>query len=299
MLSTGVLATLVAQYPEARFTVACGPYAADLFRATPRLERLIVMPKQAWNLHWVSLYRQCMATPWDLIVDFRDSLVGRILPAKQRALRKRSAGQHKVVENAAILDLNPPPSPKIWIDDKTLARAAAILPKNRPVLALGPAANWAAKQWPIVRFAELAQRLATSDSVLAGAAVMVVADGREREQVAPLLHALPERQRIEMIGEDLLMVAACLQHAQLFVGNDSGLMHIASAVGTPTLGLFGPGYEQIYGPWGDHCAVVRTPESREILLQRMATKGQPQPNLMGGLSVEAVSREAINLLLTI
>jgi len=46
VLTTGLLAWLVERYPDASFTIACGPYGADLFRATPRLERLIVMKKK-------------------------------------------------------------------------------------------------------------------------------------------------------------------------------------------------------------------------------------------------------------
>ena len=69
-------------------------------------------------------------------------------------------------------------------------------------------------------------------------------------------------------------------------------MHVAAAMGTPTLGLFGPGYEEIYGPWGPHCAVIRTPESREELLARLPDLQVREPNLMGGLSVESACKAA-------
>jgi ADP-heptose:LPS heptosyltransferase len=60
---------------------------------------------------------------------------------------------------------------------------------------------------------------------------------------------------------DLLQAQALLERAALFVGNDSGLMHMAAAAGTPTLGLFGPTDESIYGPFGPRSLAVRGPRS--------------------------------------
>jgi len=296
VLSTGLLAWLAGRYPEGAFTIACGPYAASLFRAVPRLERLIVLEKKSWNRHWLGLWKACFGARWDLIVDLRDSIVSRLLRADKRMFRTRSRGQHKVIENAAVLGISPPPSPHIWLDAQAEKNAARLLPATRPLLALGPAANWPCKQWPVERFAALAQKLTEANGPLADAAVVVIADAGERAQVTPLLQAIPAERCVEIIGHDLLTVAACLKQCQLFVGNDSGLMHVAAAMGTPTLGLFGPGYEEIYGPWGPHCAVIRTPESREELLARLPNLKARAPNLMEGLSVEAVYQAAVKLL---
>jgi ADP-heptose:LPS heptosyltransferase len=61
---------------------------------------------------------------------------------------------------------------------------------------------------------------------------------------------------IDLAGRvDLLTAFACLKHARLFIGNDSGTMHLAAAAGVPTIGLFGPSDERLYAPWG------RTPRS--------------------------------------
>lgn len=295
VLSTGLLTHLVQRYPEARFTIICGPYAAGLFRAVPRLDRLIVLRKQKWNRHWLDAWQNCAATHWDLVVDLRNSIVSRLLRTKQRAVRGRSAGKHKVVENARVLNLDPPPSPCIWLDTVAEESAAKILPAARPLLALGPAANWPPKQWPVENFIALAQKLTAIDGPLAKAPVLVIADAHEDLTVAPFLEAFPE-QCVPVIGEELLTVAACLKECALFVGNDSGLMHLAAAMPTPTLGLFGPGYEGIYGPWGPHAAWVRTPESRAELLSRLSSMDAVSPNLMGGLSVDQVFTAACGLL---
>ncbi|MFY9288947.1 MAG: glycosyltransferase family 9 protein [Alphaproteobacteria bacterium] len=295
VLSTGLLAWMVESYPNAAFTIACGPYAADLFRTTPRLERLIILKKRKWNLHWLRLWQQCASTEWDLIVDLRDSLISRLLRAQKRAYRVKANGlQHKVITNGLVLDLTPPPAPTIWIDENARIKATELLPTTRPLIALGPAANWPVKQWPIERFIQLAQKLTAPYGALPGAHILLIADEKERQQIAPLLQALPNSTAI--IGQDLVTVAACLKEARLFIGNDSGLMHLSAAVGTPTLGLFGPGYEEIYAPWGPRCAVVRTDKDREALLRCLPYQGANAPNLMGSLSVDKALTAAEALL---
>ena len=296
VLSLGALRALVAHYPEAQFTIACGPYAADLFRAVPRLERVILLKKKSYNRHWIALWKTCVGTKWDLILDLRNSLVSYLLRTQRRATHVRNTGQHKVIQIAAALGLaSKPPTPCVWLDSAAESVAQRLM-GDRPCLALGPAANWPPKQWPIERFAVLAQRLTAVGGVLEGASVVVCAEAGERAQLAPLLQSVPDSRRIEIVGQDLLAVAACLKRCRLFVGNDSGLMHLAAASSIPTLGLFGPGYEAIYGPWGERSAVVRTPESRESLLQKLPSLDAREPNLMEGLAVETVVQAATKLL---
>ncbi len=295
VLSTGLLSWLVKQYPDAQFTIACGPYAAGLFRAVPRLEKLIVLEKKKLNRHWLEFWRACIGTNWDLVVDLRNS-IARLLRTKKYACRVQRMGSHKVIENAAALRLTPTPAPHIWLDAQAEAEATQLLPAARPLLALAPAANWPCKQWPLERFTALAQKLTADNAPLAGAPILVIADAHERDQLAPLLQSIPSGKAIEIIGRDLLTVAACLKQCRLFIGNDSGLMHVAAAMGTPTLGLFGPGHEEIYGPWGPHCTVVRTSESRGELLARLPNLKVREPNLMGGLSVDKAYEAAQALL---
>ena len=106
--------------------------------------------------------------------------------------------------------------------------------------------------------------------------------------IAPAIAAVPEARRLLLLGADLQMAAACLARARYFVGNDSGLMHLSAAVGTPTLGLFGSSPHALYAPWGPKTRTIHTPESRDELLARLPYHGAFYPNLMGGLTVDAV-----------
>ena len=262
VLSTGVLSSLVDRYPGARLTIAAGPIAAPLFAAVPGLERLLVVEKRRWSLHWLSLYAR-VAPPrrWDLVVDLRGSVLSWLLRADERRVAaKGEAGKHRVRQLARLFDLDPPPAPVLWTAPQQDRAAAMLLPPGPPVLAIGPAANWVGKQWRAERFAELACRLtANADGPLAGARIAVMAAAHEREQALPLLASVPPGRALDLVGKtDLLTAASVLRHCAMFIGNDTGLMHIAAAAGTPTLGLFGPSRVEHYAPWGECTAFVQT-----------------------------------------
>lgn len=297
VLSTGLLAHLVDRHPGGRFTVACGPLPAPLFRAVPGLERLIPLPKRRYARHWLELWAACAGIRWDLVVDLRNSAVSRLLWSRRLAVHSRPVpGLHKVEELARVLGLDTPPAPRLWLDDAARAAASRLLPAGpEPLLAIGPTANWRGKEWPVDRFAALAGRLTGAGGPLAGARVAVLAAGAERGRASPLLEALGPRA-IDLGGRtDPPEAAACLERAALFVGNDSGLMHIAAAVGTPTLGLFGPGFPETYGPWGPRAGAVTGTVPRDELLRRL--KRDPlAADLMDGIAVDSVEAAARALL---
>jgi heptosyltransferase III len=259
VLSTGLLDHLIRTYPDSRITVACGPVAEGVFLRMPNLERLITMEKRPRGLHWLPLWAATVGKRWDLVVDIRASLISWLVPTRRRATSRRRGG-HKTVELASILNLSPPPLPVAWTGPEDRALAARLLPAGVPIIALGPTANWTGKVWPPERFAALFHELRAR---LPDARALVLAGPGEQERAlaTPLLTALPDA--IDLAGRlSLPEVAACLARAALFVGNDSGLMHLAAATGTPTLGLFGPTPMEEYAPAGRRTAAVASPDGR-------------------------------------
>ena len=267
VLSTGLLAHLIEHFPGARVTVAAGPVAAPLFERVPGLERLMVVRKRRGALHWLQLYAAAVRTRWDLVVDLRGSALAWLLRAgERRVMAKGNAAEHRVVQLAGLFDLDPPPSPTVWLGSEHEARAGALVPPGGPVLAIGPAANWRGKQWRAERFAQLARALTAPTGLLPAARIAVMAAEHEREQAAALLEAVPPGRVIDLVGRtDLLTAAAVLRRCALFIGNDTGLMHVAAAAGVPTLGLFGPSPAEQYAPWGGCTAIVRTAQPRETM----------------------------------
>ena len=254
VLSTGLLDHLLRLYPEARVTIACGPVAEGVFERMPRRERTVVVDKQRFDLHWLSLWRQTVGTTWDLVVDLRGSALAFMLPARRRTVLRggRRAG-HKTEQLAASMGIAPTPKPTCWISAADEAAAAALLPGDK-LIGLGPTANWSGKVWPAERFVALFHGLAAR---MPGARAVVFAGpgAAERAMAAPVLAALPGA--IDLCGRlTLAEASACLARCAIFVGNDSGLMHLAAAAGTPTLGLFGPTPASEYGPCGRRTAAV-------------------------------------------
>jgi ADP-heptose:LPS heptosyltransferase len=296
VLSTGLLSHLIARYPGARLVIAAGPVAAPLFEAVPGLDRLLVMEKRRAALHWLALYAAVARPRWDLVVDLRGSVLAWFLWARARkVMGKGDRGEHRVRQLARLFDLDPPSAPKLWTAPRHEAAALALVPAGPPFLAIGPAANWRGKEWRAERFAELTRRLTEGAGPFAGAQVAVMAAAHERAQAAPVVAALAPGRAIDLVGKtDLLTAAAVLRRAALFIGNDTGLMHIAAAAGAPTLGLFGPSPSEQYAPWGPNADFVRTPGPREALFPP-GFDHRTTETLMDGLSVAAAEAAALRL----
>lgn len=288
VLSTGLLNHLIHAHPESRITVACGPYAEGIFARMPNRERTIILRKRRWNAHWLELWAWAAGRRWDLVVDVRGSALGWMVRARRRVgmrshvWRETGAGaRHKTAQLAAMLGLDPPPAPVAWVAPQDRARANALLPVHGPVIGLGPTANWAPKIWPPERFAALFRALAANALPGAVPAVLGGPGEAERAMATPLLTLLPEA--IDLVGTlSLPEAAACLGRMALFVGNDSGLMHLAAATGAPTLGLFGPTPAAEYAPIGRRAASVVAADGRmagvtvaEVLAEAEALLGSP------------------------
>lgn len=298
VLSTGLLAYLRDRHPQARFTVACGPAPAPLFTAIPGVVRVVPMVKQRRAGHWLRLWRQTVTTPWSLVVDLRGSAMGWVVPAlRRKTIRSDWSPQHRLVHLARLFGLeNAPPLPRLHAGAEAKAQAARLLPADRPVLAVGPSANWGGKQWPADRFAAAAAALTGPGGPLAGAPIAVFGAASERAAVDTFTAAFPADRIIDLAGGiDLPTAYACLERCAFYLGNDSGLMHMAAASGIPTLGLFGPSSEVLYGPMGQWCRALRGPRSFEDICHAPDFDHRSHRSLMEDLTVEAVVAAAADL----
>ncbi|MEQ8584829.1 MAG: glycosyltransferase family 9 protein [Thalassobaculaceae bacterium] len=299
ILSTAVLDRLLAERPEARITVACGPVAAALFEAVPQVDRVIAWRKESRGRHWWRLWREVAGSRWDRVVDMRGSALAWTLRAGERRIYRTPRGDgHRLEQMAAALGLAPPLTPRLWMAQDDSARATELLGEDdRPLLAVAPTANWPPKAWPGDRFATLIDRFTGPEGPLPGARVLVAGGPGERDLAAPVLAAVAPERLIDLVDRAPLMtLAAAFARCDLVVANDSGLMHLAAAAGAPTLGLFGPSREAHYAPAGPKTAWVRAVESADALLARSDEAGREPGALMTGLSVEAVERAARDLL---
>jgi ADP-heptose:LPS heptosyltransferase len=128
-----------------------------------------------------------------------------------------------------------------------------------------------------------------------GGRLMILGGPEDRWTCEVVSRSIPRERMIDLVGRvDLLTAYACLKRARLFIGNDSGLMHLAAAAGAPTLGLFGPSDDRLYGPWGPNARAVRGPREFEAFVKMDPTLSNQVCHMLD-LPIEWVSRAARRL----
>ena len=143
------------------------------------------------------------------------------------------------------------PLPELRVPAPELAawrQRSGLAPDDRPVIAFAPGAVGPSKRWPY--YAELAQRL-----VAEGARVWVIGGPDEKELAAGIARADQVR---DLTGPDLRNAILALAAANAAVSNDSGLLHVAAALGTPAVGIFGPTSPWHWAPLNPIAAVIET-----------------------------------------
>lgn len=252
VMTTPVIQALHNKYPRAVMDIVADARSSEVFRHCPCKGDIFLKDKQAGWRGLMTLVRQLRAHRYDLVVDLRTDGLTLLLRASRRLTRRgsKSAGQHAVQRHFAVIGpregLDRIPATRVWLSQQEQAfaqRQLAALPGTR-WLALGPGARWAAKCWPVAAFAALCEQLqARFDGV-------VLLGSTEDMESCQQLAAHMTRPCLNLAGRtDLLEAAAVLQQAALFIGNDSGLGHLAAACDTPTLTVFGPGDAHRYHPW--------------------------------------------------
>lgn len=299
IISTSLIAYLCDTYPQAKFTIAAGRASAPLFAEFPRLKSLIPIVKRKYHKHWWNLWQATRKTDWDIVVDLRGSLISYMLSAKQRKVFERpDKNKSKYHQLADLFGLAQPYPTRLWASEATRKKAADLLPDGKEIIVIAPKTNSAAKDWAIENFAKLMQNMANFPHPLPEGEgslerVFVILAAKEQKQsVASLLGALPQGQVIDLSGQtDLLTAFAIIEKAQLFIGNDSGLLHIAAASGTKCVGIYGPSNDKVYAPKTPNVKIVKSydfamgePEKRDnIYMQKISVE-----------EVEAAAKEMLN-----
>ena len=263
LLTTPVLQFLHRHDEAATIDIVGDERSSMLFLHCPYRGEIYHKQKQRFLRGAPALLLELREKRYDLVVDLRTDILARLVRADKRLVKTPGGGQTHAVERhfAAISPLTGGeeiPSTTLWPGQEDRDYADGVcrqLPGNR-WLCIGPGANWEKKIWPAEKFAQ------TADEIRGGFDALVLlgndADNRHAELVAGRT-ALP---CVNLCGRTtLLQAAAVLARMTLFLGNDSGLGHMAAAVDTPSFTLFGPGSPERYHPWGAHAAWYAAPDS--------------------------------------
>ncbi len=289
VLTTGAVPYLAARYPGVRLTVACGSLPAPLFEAMPQVEEVWRIDKQPRSRHWWSLWKRAIGRFWVHVIDLRGSAFAFTVASRRRTVMGPDRSRrHRVMHLTETLGADAPLAPTLSWREADAAEAERRLGGARSWIAIGPTANWVGKQWQADRFGALAQALIAPGGLYADANVLIAGAPGEEAMAAPVIESLPRARTLAAFGWPLPVLAAALAKTRLYVGNDSGLMHMAAAVSTPTVGLFGPSRDEHYAPWGPNTRVVRTRSSVQELKSGPGYHHTTTGSVMGEITVDQV-----------
>ncbi len=215
------------------------------------------------------------------------------------ANKKNTSQQHKIVDYAQMLNVHREAlTPTIWTDNKLELEADKILPKNlHKILVIAPIANWQGKCWPLEKYIQLIKKLCSHNGPFAGEKVLIVGASNEYQQSKELITAVEQFDLIVSFGHfSLNILATLLKRCHLFIGNDSGLMHMACACDIPVIALFGPSSEHVYGPWNSKARVIRTQQTFKQIISSPDYDHRSNRSFMDDISVHTVYETACDLI---
>lgn len=284
MFTTPAIKGIRRKFPNAHLTYLVEPHAAALVAGNPHLDEVIVAPRAGL---WadLALAGRLRAKRFDLAIDFhggpRASLlawlsgaprrlgyevIGRSWMYTHRVARPRALRPRHSVENQwdllAALDI-PPPDPSEYPVEMAVDRAVAssidarlatagVMARDQLVVIHVSAGN-PFRRWPIDSFAALAATLVAGDSrrrvILTSGPSEAEAAERVIEQARVQLSEA-DRSRVMSCGEfSLGELRALVDRAALYIGGDSGPMHVAATSAVPIVGLYGPTLPARSAPW--------------------------------------------------
>ncbi len=316
VLSSGAIEHILRPYPDHRIIALSLRSSPKILAAHPQISKMIASKDQrttiilSMMIRRYYIWRGTVAPlgqkvsrnhPFarHLRIDMRDLLT---MPYAWQGEKTPPFGlgippskDHVVRQWQRVLDLPEPPAPIIHESshNKSYARRT-IGPKGR-FIALSTSTLALFKEWRVERFRQLVDRLTAPTGIFPGAHCVVFGAGECKDRIARLLSAGNGDRGGTSISAHfdmpLDLVYACLKRCRMFIGNDSGLMHIAAAAGIPTLGLFGPTNEQYYAPWGEKSAWVRTQKPYTVPARYIAGKRDIRMELLDVEEVEEAVRK--------
>lgn len=292
------LHALRAHYPDAHITWLVEEAAADIVIGHTALDRVLVSKRKRWIKslrgpgtlnalrEMVRFVQELRDTEYDLIIDFQNLLKSGILVALARAKRKIGFGRGMAHSEYSYLFLNER-IPAVDMNHHAVFRELMLLEalgigcreirfdvpindanrkeikevlaqsgihKNKPIIAINPGAKWKTKLWDNRKFGELADLLIEQHQ----AQVILTGSSDDLRMVGDIISGM-RHSPLSLAGKTTLKtLAAFYEIADALISTDTGPMHLAAAVGTPVVALFGPTAPWRTGPFGTTHRMIRT-----------------------------------------
>ncbi|HEX2055366.1 MAG TPA: glycosyltransferase family 9 protein [Nitrospiraceae bacterium] len=306
------LAALKQRFPGASVTWAVKRQWAGLVERAEGVDQ--VVPLDAGLRGWLSKVPSLRAGRFDLVVDLQGLFRSGLLAWLSGSPRRVGLATGREGSPFFYTERVPVPTPKMHAVERYLLVAAALgasvpavpqfrfrasdtdqqavrrllqrehVPSDRPWIAMNVSARWPTKRWPVESFAEAADALTRE-----GLGPVVFIGGRADQQDAARVRSFMRTESIDFTGQtEVGLLPTLLQRAAVLVTNDSGPMHIAAAVGTPVVALFGPTDPVRTGPYGGGHSVLTHDVPCRPCLSRRCHYSVPLACLSGVTPVEVV-----------
>ena len=265
VLSTAVIQPLRAHFRDAHITFLAGPLAFDLLATEPNIDATLVYDNRGEHAGWkgrLRLIKTLRLDKFDLVVNLRDSFTARCIGAEHWGMVRGESNRHAVIRYLEVLQrhgidtTDAHPCLELTEAEHTFTHGfltEAGITSERLLIGIHPGGNWVYKLWDVEKYALVANALCKEQN----AAILLFAGPNERElqaQVAKMMDIPP----ILVKTENLRYLTALISVCDVYIGNDTGPMHIAAAVDTPVVALFGSTNHIRSGPYGEKRTVVQS-----------------------------------------
>ncbi len=291
VLTTPSIEAIKKRYPKCYLAIMCSPVSASVLNGNPYVDKIYVYRSPMFdrdNSLSVMDYAQNFGVllevrqaGFDLVIDFRGDLsnipLSKLCGAKSilsysnnshfsgflHVSTKKLDDKHESQNQFQLLkliDIPEPPliQPQLYIDSDAIVWSVDYLRKNgisenSKIIVINPGGGWYLNWWPWKNFALLCDQISRDYPeikiiLVGGAKERVVAEKIMKSTKGPIYSAVGET--------DLMQLSALISRALFMVTNDGGPMHVASAVNTPVVALFGPSPHERFGPLGKDNLII-------------------------------------------
>jgi ADP-heptose:LPS heptosyltransferase len=277
-------------YPDASVDVVVGPKAKSILEGNPFFNEVIVYDKKEKPLAQLAWILSRAVKGYDLVIDFRQTAMPLFFLGSKRTpvfIRPKNVNHMRNKHIARLATIHKTDSrikakkalhlpPEL---DLTKLLPLRIIEQGYVVIAPGSASE--EKCWDAKKFAELADHLFREHKMN----TVIVGDNNDSLAVAKMVRHMGTIP-LNLCGKtDLVALADVLKSSRLFIGNDSGIAHIASYIDVPVIALFGPHCPGKYGPWGTKGIAIR---KNEICEKCRTGKKNIKHNCMENINVSDI-----------